>query len=100
HPFGNPINGTIASVKKFDVATLQAHYKKIFHREAFIVVGAGDSSEGAISSWANSIELSTAPEALDSPLFNLPTPINPPRRQLLLVNKPDRTQTWMFAGQI
>lgn len=97
HPYGNPIKGTKESIRKFNKINIRDHHLRLFKEELFLVVGTGDASESKVSSWAENISEKLGPGATKT---TLEIPQNPPQRKIYLIDKPDRTQTQIYAGQI
>lgn len=97
HPYGNPILGTIKDVEKLSRDQIQAHYNKLFRDAMLLVVGSGDASKGTIQDWAESLG-EARPGSEEIGKVAAPKPVT--QRRLLIVDKPDRTQTQIDAGQI
>lgn len=96
HPYGRPIGGTLDSVDRIDLADLEALYRQLFVREGLVLGFAGDIDESRAFTYA---------ERLSAPLPSGPLPPDPveepsgPKgRQLVIVDKPERTQTQILIG--
>ena len=98
HPYGKPTLGTTQDINNLTQAELQAHYDRLIRDKLLLVVATGDTTVDRIQSWANS--LSAARPGAGETLAQIGPPQNAPNRRLLIVDKPDRTQTQINAGQI
>ncbi len=97
HPYGNPILGRVKDIEALTQAQLAAQYDKLVREKQLLVVGTGDSSEKQISQWAEQLALSR-PGGEKAKVVDAPKQSD--KRRLLIVDKPDRTQVQMIAGQI
>jgi zinc protease len=98
HGYGRTSRGTAASIAALDRAGVQAHHKKHYVRENAIVAMSGDVdpafAEKLAKTIVDALPRGTAPgEVLDEP-----KPIT--GRQLVFVDKPDRTQTQILIGSL
>ena len=100
HPYGNPVLGKIKSVEKFDVERIRAQYGRLVTDKLLLVVGTGDTSLEKIATWSNTLSAKIPSGAATENLGKIPRPENAPNRRLVIVDKPDRTQTQITAGQI
>ena len=69
------------------------------HDKNLLVVGSGDTSQEKIKKWADEIA-AKLPTDNKPVVTEVPAPTNANHRRLQIVDKPDRTQTQMSAGQI
>jgi zinc protease len=97
HPYGKPVLGTIPDVQKLTRERVEAHYDRLFRDKALLVLGAGDADEARIRAWAET--LAAARPGGEMPA-KVAAPANGTAARLLLVDKPDRTQTQIFGGQV
>jgi zinc protease len=104
HPYGKPIMGRIKDIESLTREQVLAHYHRLIQDQTLLVVGSGDASESKISDWAKNIaesrpnlKLSSSDEKI---LSQVKTPQNPEARRLLIIDKPERTQTQINFGQI
>ena len=69
-----------------------------------MVVGSGDATPEAITAWADATVKALPRPGKDSanhsPIEKVSAPEDAPKRRLLIIDKPDRTQTQINAGQI
>lgn len=99
HPYGNPISGTVKDVESFSRQDLVDHYNRLIREDLLLVVGTGDTTKTRIDQWAESLTKSR-PSERSRERIKVRAPENAESRRLLLVDKPDRTQTQIFIGQI
>src|SRR5690606_384602 len=97
HPYGKPALGTIKDVKKINRNQIVNHYFQLFRDQLLLVVGTGDADSGKIKDWARYLGKLLPGGEKASPLV---APENPKKRTLVIVDKPDRTQTQIYGGQI
>ncbi len=99
HPYGNSALGTTAEVQGLTRAMMEKQYQSIFQASNVLVLGSGDSDRGAIESWARKLE-ELLPKSTVSPPPVVLAPVDVARTRVVLIDKPDRTQTQVFLGQI
>jgi zinc protease len=101
HPYGKPVLGKTKSVEKLNHAEIQTHYNKLFNDKQLLIVGTGDADLAKIQGWADTLgKTLTEAHPNSEPPTVVPVPTNPPFRQLLIIDKPNRTQTQVTAGQV
>jgi zinc protease len=98
HGYGRTSRGTAASIGAIDREGVRVHHQKHYVRENAIVAMSGDVeptfAEKLARTIVDALPRGTAPgEVLDDP-----TPIT--GRQLVFVDKPDRTQTQILIGSL
>jgi zinc protease len=96
HPYGRPLSGTRATLAAIDLEAVR-------RRAATLAARAG-----TVFAWSGDIERSEAERLSDEVLARLddgtvpvettPEPVMIPGRRLVLVDKPDRTQTQILIG--
>ncbi len=96
HPYGRPPGGTISSLKRITLADLEAMYRRLFVRENAIIGLAGDIDERAGQELAERLtaKLPQGPASIDQ----VTEPPGPKGRHLVVVDKPERTQTQILIG--
>lgn len=99
HPYGKPVDGTIKDVGNFNRGKVVGQYTRFMHDKNLLVVGSGDTTADKIKQWADGIA-AKLPSMNKAVVGKVPAPKNVDHRRLLIVDKPDRTQTQMSAGQI
>ncbi len=104
HPYGNPILGKISDLKKFNRTEILGHYQQLVREPLLLVVGSGDASAERMNEWTkllgHSLALIQSKQNLSSSALSVTPPKPATRRRLLIVDKPDRTQTQINLGQI
>jgi zinc protease len=95
HPYGNNVQGTIKGVQRITRERLLNHFNEFFVQERLIVAGTGDTNYETIKAFAETIAR-LRPQGTKFKRFG--TPDNPASRQLVIVDKPDRTQVQIVAG--
>ncbi len=96
HPYGHPVNGTIESVESITKKDIAAYYSEYFLPNNSFLVVAGDITPdgvmaaitGAFGQWKKGI--------IEN--LKLSTPPAPEGRSILLIDKPDATQTNIRFG--
>lgn len=104
HPYGKPVLGNIHDVQNFTRQEVIDHYNRLFRSSALLSVSYGDSSLEKISDWATALGKARPDTPLTETDQKILSQVGPPQnadhRRLLIVDKPDRTQTQIYAGQI
>ncbi len=130
HPYGNPILGTDKNLRSLTRKQIVDHYNQVVSDRLLVFVGTGDASNELISNWVNKIAsvlaertgsdqhgkelgqtagqeagqegITEKPNSKKHLLLStdLQNPKNPDKRRLLVVDKPDRTQTQINVGQV
>ncbi len=99
HPYGKPVNGKIKDVEAFTRAKAMAQYTRFVHDKNLLVVSSGDTTQDIIKKWADGIA-EKLPSGNKPVVASVSAPKNADHRRMMIVDKPDRTQTQMSAGQI
>ncbi|MCC7440574.1 MAG: insulinase family protein [Bdellovibrionales bacterium] len=97
HPFGEPVPGTIASLKKIARKDIENQYRALMGPSNLAIVGSGDAQPAVIQTWASGL---LADRTDLKPLPVMEPPAEPRSRRLMVIDKPDRTQLWIHGGQI
>jgi zinc protease len=96
HPYGRRVSGSIASLRSLGEGDVRASYAKHFSKENAIVAISGDVTEEEGKALADRL-LAGLPAG-----ERVPDPVPPPTpkrgRNLVFVDKPERTQTQMVIG--
>jgi zinc protease len=96
HPYGRSVSGTPTSVPGISRADVQALFQRSFVRENLVFAFSGDLDAGGASQIAQRI--SDALPSGAAPLDTTPEPVAVPGRRLVIVDKPERTQTQILIG--
>lgn len=118
HPYGNPILGSAKDIAKLTQAQISDHYKRLVQDKSIVIVGTGATSSHRISLWGKELahfrpntattsvntaiasENDTEAQSNNKLVEKVDAPTNAAHRRLLIVDKPDRTQTQINFGQI
>lgn len=97
HPYGKPVLGTIKDIEKINRAQILAHYDRLIRDQKLLIVGAGDATEERIQAWSKDLAVARPG---GEPAAKVSGPEDDSFRRLRIVDKPDRTQTQIYIGQI
>ena len=98
HPYGQPADGTEASLKRMKKTVLQRHFKSQFSGSNVIFAATGDITTAAFSK-ALEARFDKLPNAPATTL-KIPKASPPQGWRIQLVDKPDRQQVQMMFGQL
>jgi zinc protease len=98
HPYARSTLGTRASLEAIDHAAVVARYRDVLAKRARVVAFSGDITRA--EAHALSAEFFASPEALISERSRPPEPSAPRGRQLVIVDKPERSQTQIQLGSL
>ena len=96
HPYGRSVSGTPKTVPEISASDVADVFKRSFVRDNLIFAFSGDLDAQRASQIARRIS-----EALPSgpaPVDDTPEPAAVPGRRLIIVDKPERTQTQILIG--
>ncbi|MDP9152384.1 MAG: insulinase family protein [Myxococcota bacterium] len=98
HPYGRNAGGTIASVDAIEGADVAAFYKRFVVRANIVLGLSGDVAADGATQMARQLiaGLEVGVRAAD----DVPEPVMRPGRRLLLVDKPERTQTQLLVATL
>jgi zinc protease len=96
HPFGRPVGGTTTSVESVGPADVRATYQRALGSSRLVFAFAGDIDETRAR--ALSRRIASALPAGDTPKDTVPEPTHRSGRHLVIVDKPERTQTQILIG--
>jgi zinc protease len=96
HPYGRSVSGTPGSVPEISSADVQSVFQRSFVRSNLVFAFSGDLDSAGASQIAQRISdaLPTGPAPVDP----TPEPVAIPGRRLVVVDKPERTQTQILIG--
>ena len=101
HPYGKPVLGTMNDIEKITLADLNTHYNRIVRGPSLLILGSGDAPQETVQKFAQDLDQQRpALAGASKETQNLTVPTNEKTRRLLIVDKPDRTQTQINLGQI
>jgi zinc protease len=96
HPYGRSVSGTPTSVPQISHADVKSVFQRSFVRSNLVFAFSGDLDATGASLIAQRI--SDALPKGPAPLDMTPEPVVVPGRRLLIVDKPERTQTQILIG--
>src|SRR5690606_22342107 len=96
HPYGRPVSGTPKSLETIELADVEQLYRQAFVLDNLVFAFAGDISPDAAEAAATAI---AGPLPSDPPpATSERDPTAPDGRRLVIVDKPERTQTQILMG--
>ena len=98
HPYGRPAAGTLRGLDAVDRDAALDAYRRTFCRDNLVVAAAGDISREELAGFAARILPGLSGQPAPSPKVDAPKPVRGHR--LLIVDKPDRTQTQIYIGNL
>lgn len=98
HPYGRPSAGTLGGLDAVGRDDALAVFRRTFCRGNVIVAAAGDVSREELS--ALSARIAPGLDPRDPPEVEVGAPKPVKGRRLLIVDKPDRTQTQIYIGNL
>jgi zinc protease len=96
HPYGRSVSGTPKTLPEITSADVRTVFERSFVRDNLVFAFSGDLDAAGASQIAQRIS-----DALPSgvaPVDDTPEPVAVPGRRLVIVDKPDRTQTQILIG--
>jgi zinc protease len=96
HPYGRSAGGTKAGVERATIDTLRTLYRRLVVPENLVVALAGDVTAERAARFAS--DLAAALGRGERLVDRTPEPTLRPGRHLLIVDKPERTQTQIIIG--
>ena len=98
HAYGNPPGGSEATLAEISHEDVKQYYEAFFGGDRLIISVVGDFDREAMKAKLTSVFGGWEPAAAKSPVLAAPALIAAPR--VLLVDKPDATQTYFWIGNI
>ena len=99
HPYGRPADGTVAGTRAITLDDVRAFYKAHFVARNVIVALSGDVTRAQAEAIVDR-RVGALPRDQEAPGVTLPGLPTPTGRQVLLVDKPDRTQNQILLGHL
>ncbi|HEX2731776.1 MAG TPA: pitrilysin family protein [Polyangiaceae bacterium] len=96
HPYGRSVLGTEQTLSAISPDDIRAHYARTIVRDNLLLAVAGDADELRVKELEAA--LFDALPAGPKPESQVPAPVSLPGRRLLVVDKPERTQTQIVIG--
>jgi len=98
HPYSRPLKGTEATLDAITIDDVRRFYGEHFGRDDLIAAAAGDVDAARLEAF---VERTTAPLPAQSPRpVAVPPRVTEPGYRVVLVDKPERSQTQCFVGQL
>lgn len=102
HPYGRTSTGRPDTLEAITIDDLRQHYPRLFSQSNLALALAGDVSEAQLQDFAGALadllpQDASAPSAY-AELERVPEPKGVTGRQLVVVDKPERTQTQILIG--
>ncbi len=97
HPYGKPVLGIATDIEKLNRSQIQAHFDRLIRDKKLLILGAGDTKAETIQTWAHSLA-QMRQGGSDSAAVSPPEDFS--KRKLIIIDKPDRTQTQIYGGQV
>jgi zinc protease len=98
HPYGRPSQGTVAGLDDVTRDDALAAFKNTFSRDNVLFAAAGDIALPELAAFAERINPGLGSGSPPSTNIEAPTPIR--GRRLVIVDKPDRSQTQIYIGNL
>jgi zinc protease len=99
HPYGRSQIGQTRYIQAMTRSQILEHYRKLMRSRAILILGSGDALAEKITAWANTVT-SSFDSINTAPLETVRRPEDFKATRLLIIDKPDRTQTQIHIGQI
>ncbi|MFZ5894142.1 MAG: M16 family metallopeptidase [Myxococcota bacterium] len=96
HPYGRPVNGISSTLERITPADVARKAQQLVTREGLIVAFSGDITQAEAEASAQRL-LADLPSG-EVPVETTPEPSVRPGRRLVIVDKPERTQTQILIG--
>lgn len=100
HPYGKSVLGKLRDLARLERGDLVRHYANLFQDRNLLVVGSGDSEASFVDAWAKRIAEKRPNSEGVNPVRSAPMPKKWEKRRVLFVDKPERTQTQLYFGQV
>lgn len=98
HPYGRPLNGTLESTRALKRTEVREHHAALLRSRDLIFGAAGNVTEEALRPMVERA-LSDVPEGVSAaPRYR--SPRLPKGRRVVVVDKPERTQTQLYVGTL
>jgi zinc protease len=100
HPYGRTSTGNPSTLDAITPADLEAHYQRLFSQGNLLLALAGDITESQLQDFAGLFEkgLPAGVARAKAELDAVTEPTGVTGRQLVVVDKPERTQTQILIG--
>lgn len=100
HPYGKPILGKTKEIESLKREDLIQQYENLFQNRNLLVIGSGNAQHSFIDSWAKQLAEKRPNSSGENPIRTAEPPLSSNQRIVRFIDKPDRTQTQLYFGQI
>ncbi|MBL7714923.1 MAG: insulinase family protein [Bdellovibrionales bacterium] len=100
HEFSKPILGRKKDIEDLTQEQLKKHYSKWFHDQNLFITGSGDAGQGEIRDFADQLTAGLKDNIADKATAGIPAPKHLSKKRFVIIDKPDRTQVQIQAGQV
>lgn len=97
HPYSKPIIGKMKTLPTISSQDLKNHYKKWVHSANMVIVGTGDLETESLNEFGEKLKKLRPTGEVPA---DIPLPVVENKRRMLFIDKPDRTQTQIYVGQL
>lgn len=97
HPYSRPNNGKLKDIQSLTLDDIRSQYKKIVNPERLLVLATGDTNDSTIRNFESRLSKYSWPHVDLKPLPAFTA--TPKKLKVVIVDKPDRTQTQVIIGQ-
>ena len=98
HPYARPLKGTLASIGRITIEDVKAHYARCYRNDRVLVAACGDIEESRLQQFIERTTGSLPPGGLER--IQTPPPPGPTGYNVLVVDKPERTQVPVMMGHL
>ncbi len=98
HPYGRPTQGTVAGLDAVTGDDALAAFRRTFSRDNVFFAAAGDVSLAELAAFSDRINPGLASGPSPTTTIEAPKPIR--GRRLVIVDKPERSQTQIYIGNL
>jgi zinc protease len=96
HPYGRPVNGVSSTLERISQSDVKRSAERVVTREGLIIAFSGDITQSEAELHAERL-MQGLPSG-EAPVDSTPDPTFPSGRRLIIVDKPERTQTQILIG--
>jgi zinc protease len=97
HPFGKTSKGRVKEIKQITLESVTNQYYKIMDQSRMLILASGDTNNLVFQDFKKNIDQKLSFGKSIEPI----TPFNqyPEKKRIVIIDKPDRTQTQIFIAQ-
>ncbi len=98
HPYGRPTQGTVTGLESVTRDDALAAFRRTFNRDNVLFAASGDVSLPELAAFADRVNPSLSSGPPLSTTIETPKPVR--GRRLVIVDKPERSQTQIYIGNL